>query len=151
MATSYDEPWKRLMLQSMTISEGDQEIMMKTQIRNKNKGDSAEFDIVERKTISQRHMCVFPIMLYNIGQNKLVIQSTLKNGSQYIYNLPEEEVFVDHIEFSKLVDVGFYPGSLKIEASSRFAFLTQNKQKRQFIVNFLLVDPFYGQPQIALF
>ena len=61
------------------------------------------------------------------------------------------EVFVDHIEFKKLHDVGFYPGSLNIEASSRFAFLTHNKKKKQFIVNFLLVDPFYGECQIALF
>ena len=58
---------------------------------------------------------------------------------------------MDHIEFKNLHDVGFYPGNLNIEACSRFAFLTLNKKKKQYIVNFLLVDPFYGQCQIALF
>lgn len=90
-------------------------------------------------------------MIYNIGLNKLVIQNTLPNGKQYIHNFPSHETFIDHVQFRKLSDIGFYPGNLSIEASSRFAFLTYDKRKKEYIVNFLAVDPYYGETQFAIF
>ena len=44
-----------------------------------------------------------------------------------IYNLPENENFMDFIEYNKLKDLGFNEKGLKIEACSVFAFLTNDK------------------------
>ena len=53
----------------------------------------------------------------------------MKNGRSYVYELPRDEVFVDHITFNNLEDIGFYGDKLKIEASSLFAFLTYNEKE----------------------
>jgi hypothetical protein len=75
----------------------------------------------------------------------------LQKGYQYIYELPKEEIFIDHIQYNKLEDIGFYPNNLKIEASSRFAFLTYNEHDLEIIINVLICDPYYGDVQMALF
>jgi len=48
-----------------------------------------------------------------------------------------------------LKDIGFFPNNLRIEATSRFAYLTQ-KANLMFI-NIILVDPYYEVCQIAQF
>ena len=69
------------MLQTLTISKGDQEILMKTEVVNTSKEDDAQPIIYsQRKTQSQKHSAVYPMFLYNIGSNKLVLQDTLKGG-----------------------------------------------------------------------
>ena len=48
--------------------------MLKTEVKNTSKEDDAlPYKIVERKTMSQRHNAVYPMMLYNIGQTKLIL------------------------------------------------------------------------------
>ena len=65
--------------------------------------------------------------MYNIGIQKLVIQTYLEKGTRMIYNLSENESFIDFIEFNKLKDLGFNSKGLKIEACTVFSFLTIDK------------------------
>ena len=44
-----------------------------------------------------------------------------------IYSIQENENFVDFIEFNSLKDLGFNIKGLRVEACSRFAFLTLDK------------------------
>jgi hypothetical protein len=103
---------------------------MKTEIINTSKEDDAKpIILAERTTSSQKHSAVYPMFLYNIGSNKLVLQNTLSGGKQYIIRLGINETFLDHIEYNKLKDIGFYPNGINIEAASRFAFLTFDKKE----------------------
>ena len=70
---------------------------------------------------------------------------------QFIYNLENNEIFVAHLEFKELEDIGFYPNNLFLEASSIFSFLTLDKKLKKVIINVLIVDPYYGDTQFAVF
>jgi len=72
-------------------------------------------------------------------------------GKQYIIRLGMNEIFLDHIQYNKLKDIGFYPNGLNIEAASRFAYLTFDKKEKTIINNFLICDPYYDNIQISLF
>ena len=63
----------------------------------------------------------------------------------------KHEIFIAHLQFNKLEDLGFYPDKLFLEASSIFAFLTLDKKSKKVIVNILIVDPYYGDTQFAIF
>ena len=80
-----------------------------------------------------------------------MIQTYLEKGTRMIYNIAENENFVDFIEFNKLKDLGFHVKGLRIEACSRFAFLTLNKKSQRMFVNVLFVDPYYTDTEICLF
>ena len=71
------------------------------------------------------HNGIFPVFMYNLGMKKLLIQDTLSCGKQYIYEIPKDETFVSHIQINKSEDISFFNNdNLKLEACSRFAFLT---------------------------
>ena len=50
---------------------------------------------------------------------------------------------MDHIMYNREKDIGFYPNGMKMEACSRFAFLTYDKKEKTIINNFLICDPYY--------
>ena len=58
---------------------------------------------------------------------------------------------MDHIKFNREKDIGFYSNGMKMEATSRFAFLTYDKKAKTIINNYLICDPYYDDIQIALF
>ena len=93
-----------------------------------------------------------PVQIYNLGLRKMAIQIVLKsNMKQFIYNLENNEIFVAHLEFKELEDIGFYPNNLFLEASSIFSFLSLDKKLKKVIINVLIVDPYYGDTQFAVF
>ena len=106
---------------------------------------------VRRVSISQRHMGSFPIMMYNIGLQKIVIQLFIGQGNQMIYEIPPTERFVNFIDFNTFHDIGFCPNGLRIEACSKVAFLTYDKQYKRRFVNLILIDPFFDDVQMSLF
>ena len=123
---------KRYLLQSSTISLGDNQVLLRTQKKqDKNqliyKCSSQNEDTI-RNSKPQVIEGSFPIAMYNIGIKRLVIQTYLDKANRMIYNLQENESFIDFIQFNKLEDLGFNDKGLKIEACSRFAFLTLNKE-----------------------
>jgi hypothetical protein len=65
--------------------------------------------------------------------------------------LNDHEIFIAHLHFNELEDLGFYADNLFLEASSIFAYLTLDKKEKQIIVNILIVDPYYGETQFAIF
>ena len=83
------------------------------------------------------------MMLYNIGQTKLILQNTLHGGKQYVLKLPPNEIFMDHLVYNNLSDFGFYADNLNIECCSRFPYLTLDKKTKEVIINVLLCDPYY--------
>ena len=64
--------------------------------------------------------------------------------------LPEDENFINFIEFNDLEDLGIEASDLKIETCSRFAFLTEDLHEKMRI-NVLLVDPYHEESEICLF
>jgi len=139
------------MLQSCTLSKGDQEIILKTYVEPQGNQveDGKEHETVNRKTISQHSCATFPIYMYNIGQRKLVIHNTLPGGVLYIHELPVGEKFISFVKYNKLKDFGFYKGQLRIEGCSNFVYLTQIKD--MIYANVIMVDPYYEVVQIAHF
>ena len=74
------------------------------------------------------------------------MQVVLKNNQkQFIYNLKDNEIYLAHLLFKDLEDVGFYPNNLFLEASSIFAFLTLDKKNKEVIINVMIVDPYHGE------
>jgi len=106
---------------------------------------------VLRKSITQRHKGSFPVVVYNLGLKKILIQSCIGVRKQLVYELPSNQSFVNFIEFNNLDDIGFYPGNLRIQCCSVFAFLTQSTTSQNMNVNLLIVDPYYSDIQIAIF
>jgi hypothetical protein len=105
----------------------DQEMLMKTQVlKDSTDEESQSIEIVERKSISQRCLTNFPFFANNVGQQKIIIKSTLKGGLTYVYELPKTERFVNFVEFNKFEDLGFYPGKLRIEMCTNIVFLSQS-------------------------
>jgi hypothetical protein len=126
--------------------------MLKTQLKQKmDEKKSSSQECVLRTSITQRHSGHFPIFAYNIGLKKVVIQTCQGRQQQLIYELPSDETFVSFVEYKSLKDIGFYPGKLRIEMCSNFTFLTHNKFTNKIVVNFMLVDPYYYEVQIAIF
>lgn len=96
-----------------------------------------------RKCISQRLYSMFPVMMYNIGQRKLIIKNSMSGGASYVYEVPRGEKFISFVEFNSKQDIGFYPNQLRLELCSHFAFLTHERKSNQAIVNLLFIDPYY--------
>ena len=94
----------------------------------KNDEEGNRVETVTRKSISQYHSGVFPVLCYNLGLTKIIAHNTLSDGKQYVIHLPEGHSFVNFIDFNKLDDIGFYPGKLRLEACSRFAFITLDQK-----------------------
>jgi len=104
-------------------------------------------ETINRKSISQYNCGVFPVLCYNLGLTKIIAHNTLQGGKQFVIKLPDKQTFVNFVEFNKLDDIGFYPGKLRMEACSRFAFITldhTNVNNPVYNIYFLLVDPYYG-------
>ena len=91
------------------------------------------------------------MIMYNIGLKKLILQQQLGTGDSHILELNKGEHFANFIDFDEYEDIGFASCGLHIEACSRFAYLTYNTEKKHFIINLLLVDPFYEKLQISIF
>ena len=79
-------------LQGVSITEGDQEVIMKTYIkaRKSEQGEKTHKTVI-RKSISQRHQASFPVLAYNIGLRKLIIQNTLQQCLSVVYEIPKNE------------------------------------------------------------
>ena len=75
----------------------------------------------------------------------------IRSKKNMVYQIPKGYVFMDFIEFNGLDDLGFDSQDLKIEACSRFAFLTLHERTQRMLVNIMLIDPYYDTIQIALF
>jgi hypothetical protein len=140
----------RFLLQSTSISEGDQEIILKT-MQQQSSDVSKDLRSIFRKSMTQKHQGHFPIIMYNIGMKKMVIQNTMGSCKSFIYELPKDETFIDFVEYKSFEDVGFYPMNMRIEMCSNFVFLTYNKNLKKTFVNVMLVDPYYYDVQFALF
>ena len=91
------------------------------------------------------------MIMYNIGLKKLILQQQLSSGDSHILELNKGEHFVNFIDFNDYQDIGFTTCGLQIEACSRFAYLTFNTEKKHFVINVLLIDPYYGKLQISIF
>ena len=65
--------------------------------------------------------------------------------------MKDNEIYLAHLLFKDLESVGFYPNNLFLEASSIFAFLTLDKKNKEVIINVMIVDPYHGETQIAVF
>lgn len=106
--------------------------------------DRVEF---ERETRIQEIQAKFPILAYNIGMNRLVIQNTLGKGTSFIYWISEkqEEKFFGFVEYIDLNQMGFDPSQFHIEASSQIVFLTQDIRSGRVFINIMFVDPYYEQ------
>jgi hypothetical protein len=123
--------------------------LLQTQIERKNDEEGNKEETVNRKSISQYHSGVFPVLCYNVGLNKIIAHNTLQDGKQYVIEIQKDETFVNFIDFIKLEDIGFYPGKLRMEACSRIAFITLDQKDKYcpvYRMNFLLVDPYYEDP-----
>jgi hypothetical protein len=117
-------------MQSCSITQNDQELILKTNLPKKKIDDGNKEEV--KKFLNQRHYGNFPIFVYNCGLRKMIIQNNLGNEAHnYVLELPAEESFVDFVEWNKFEDFGFDPLNLKIEASSFIVFLTMVKAKRQ--------------------
>lgn len=97
---------------------------MKTEVMKHSDEEGNKMVTVIRKSISQYVKGVFPVLCYNLGLTKIVAQNTLANGKQFIIKIPDGQTFVNFVDFDKLDDIGFYPNKLRLEACSRFAFIT---------------------------
>ena len=86
--------------------------------------------------------------MYTIGLSTLVIQLLCGRKKSLIYKLPKDENFINFVKFNNLEDLGFKPAGLRIEACSRFAYLTTNQKSLRTYLNLLLIDPFYDNTQI---
>ena len=75
-------------------------------------------------------MLSFPIMIHNIGLNKLLISKyvRLKEKYEVVFDLQPHEDFVDFVEFNDIKAVGLNIEKLRIETCSRFAYLTLDKK-----------------------
>ena len=73
---------EKIMLQAVTITEGCQNIDLKTNVRLDVNDDSVS--IVKRRTVKQHVSAQFPIFAYNIGLSKVIIHNTLNQGQQYV-------------------------------------------------------------------
>jgi len=60
---------------------------------------------------------------------------------------------VSFVEWNHFEDFGFYGDNLRIEASSFIVYLTKKTGKKggDVHLNFMIVDPFYQNIQIAIF
>ena len=119
---------------------------MKTEVMKHSDEEGNKMVTVIRKSISQYHKGVFPVLCYNLGLTKIVAQNTLANGKQFIIKIPDGQTFVNFVDFDKLDDIGFYPNKLRLEACSRFAFITLDQKtihNPMYNIYFLLVDPYY--------
>ena len=58
---------------------------------------------------------------------------------------------MNFIDFNSFNDIGFNPSGLRIEACSRFPFVTYNRKKKKYSINLILIDPHYDDIQIVLF
>ena len=65
-----------------------------------------------------------------------------------MYEIPKDETFINFVNFEKLEDLGFKTGYLRIEACSRFAYLTRNEHTQYTYLNLMLIDPYYDATQI---
>ena len=70
---------------------------------------------------------------------------------QFLFELNKNEIFLSYLYFKEDEDIGFYPNDLFIEASSKFAFLTIDRFKKEVIMSLLIVDPYYYETQFAYF
>ena len=139
------------MLQSLTITENDQEVCLKTYVPTTTFDDRKDnYETVYRQSISQRMVSVFPMFVYNIGQRKIIVQNTLTNGRSYVYEIPHGHKFLTFGEYNNFEDIGFYPGSMRLEMCSNFVFLTQERSTQLITLNLFLIDPYYEVPQMAL-
>ena len=68
-----------------------------------------------------------------------------------VYELPKKEKFLDFVDHNTFNDIGMVTDGLRIEASSCIPFLTLDKQRGQILLNVMMVDAYYDDPQISLF
>jgi hypothetical protein len=142
------------MLQSVCISLGDQEIYMKTEVIDKSNVDADEkktTTLTRRKSCIQKVESKFPTMAVSLGQSKLIFTNMLKNGKSYIFDIPKGQKFLHFVQFNNFSDIGFYPNNLNLELASLFAFITFDRKSKNCLVNIIVIDPYFSNPQIAWF
>ena len=84
-----------------------------------------------RQTISKRFYSAYPILVFNVGFHKLIIQNTLGGGQQYLYHLDDDEEFMNFVYFTKNIDVGLNSScdvNIIPPGSSMLAFITKNSK-----------------------
>ena len=146
--------------QTINVTRGDQYGYLQTRIPVGFVGTVASDYILEtRKT--QQYMfqdADHPFLVYNLGERKLVIQSTLivKAKQPYILNLEPDETFVNFIQVDRYEDIRFFPDDLRVECCSHFLLMVRKTGSQNFENNrnrlyLLLIDPMYNEIQAALF
>ena len=86
---------------------------------------------------------MYPVIAYNIGDHKLVIQNSLGDGHQYLFNLPDEESFINFSQFKSFEDIGYLNDTLKLDNESNFVYLSLDKNRIFISINILFVDIFF--------
>lgn len=135
----------------VNIADKDQNIVVQTCILDEQMTSITSKDISEKQSLVQEIQTSFPVFVYNIGNKKLIIQNTLKQGTSYVYTLSAYEYFFGFVEYHRLSSLGFNSSNFNIEGSSQVVFLTRNMKTNHVNINLLLVDPYYDPCNIVLF
>ena len=66
------------------------------------------------------------MIAYNIGLSKLILHNTLKIGKQYVFELPENHIFLNFIKYPSFDQLDFNNDNvdIDIDTSIIFVFLT---------------------------
>ena len=98
-------------------------------------------------------MICFPMMMYNIGMNKLLISKYIKRKEKYevMFELPNSQQFIDFVEFMNCRDLGLNVKNTEIETWCRFAYLTINRKELKQYLNIMFIDPYQDKIQMCLF
>lgn len=81
--------------------------------------------------------------------HRIVIQIMMDSFKTLVYQIPNQQKFIDFVSFNNYKDLGFSGSDkLALEGCSRFAMLTEDDFGRMFIT-IMLIDPYYEEPEIA--
>jgi hypothetical protein len=112
--------------------------------------------VTRKSSQYQQQVGDHPYLAYNVGQQKIFVQSTLKIKAKetLILEIPPEERFLSFVQFNKFMDIGFYPDLLNVECCAHICYMTaginsmNNGSNRIYL---LLIDPLYPEVHALLF
>ena len=144
--------------QCVHVNKSDQFAQLTTRIATNFIGPiPSEYKVVTRKSSQyQQQVGDHPYLAYNVGQQKIFVQSTLKIKAKetLILEIPPEERFLSFVQFNKFMDIGFYPDLLNVECCAHVCYMTaginsmNNGSNRIYL---LLIDPLYPEVHALLF
>ena len=96
---------------------------------------------------------MYPMLAYNIGLNKMILQNSLGEGEQYVFTLPKNHHFLNFVKYNSFKDMDFNNAEIDTNCSCFFVFLTidtteDDKMKKEPIsINIIFVDIFDVKPK----